>query len=124
MIVSDEVFEQLVAEALKQIPAAFAPHLANVAIEIEDLPDRRTCSALGIDNPHNLLGLYHGVQLLQRSVEHVARLPDRISIYRTNIQRICKTRAELVTQIRKTVLHEVGHLFGLDEDDLEKLGYA
>ncbi|MCB9865836.1 MAG: metallopeptidase family protein [Phycisphaerales bacterium] len=122
--VTREVFEDLVEQALASIPASLQRHLENVVIDVEDMPDARTCRALGIDDPRRLLGLYHGVPLTGRHVEAPAPLPDRISIYQRNIERVCSTRAELVRQIRTTVLHEVGHYFGLDEDDLSELGYG
>lgn len=119
-----DVFEDLVDKALAGIPPAFGQYLDNVVIEVEDMPDARTCAALDLDDPRHLLGFYHGVPLTGRSVEALIQMPDRISIYQRNIERICRTRAELVEQIRKTVLHEVGHHFGLDEDDLDEVGYG
>ena len=124
MRVSREVFEQLVDQALESLPDAFRAHIANVIIEIEDQPDSRTCAELDLDDPRALLGLYHGIPLTDRHVEEPVHMPDRISIYQSNIQRICRSRDELVEQIRKTVLHEVGHYFGLDEDDLDEVGYG
>ena len=124
MRLSREEFEELVDRALASIPEAFAPYLDNVMIEVEDMPDARTCAQLDIDNPRHLLGLYHGVPLTDRNVEAPLRMPDRISIYQPNIERVCRTRAELVAQIRTTVLHEVGHHFGLDEDDLDEVGFG
>ncbi len=124
MRVSRDEFEKLVREALAEVPAAFAGHLAEVLIDIEDFPDRRTCASAGVDDPESLLGLYHGVPLTERHIEAPAAMPDRISIYQRNIQRVCTSRAELIEQIRTTVLHEIGHFFGLDEDDLDELGYG
>lgn len=124
MQVPIEVFEKLVDQALDEIPASLTPYLENVVIDIEDMPDRRTCESVGVSHPRALLGLYHGIPLTNQSVEHSGRLPDRISLYKSNIERISRTREELVAQIRKTVLHEVGHHFGLDEDDLDELGYG
>jgi predicted Zn-dependent protease with MMP-like domain len=124
MRVSRDVFERLVDLALEEIPTPFARLLDNVVIDVEDMPDARTCESVGVADPRMLLGLYHGVPLTNRHVEEPPRLPDRISIYHLNIQRLCRTREELIRQIRKTVLHEVGHYFGLDEEDLDKLGYG
>jgi predicted Zn-dependent protease with MMP-like domain len=122
--VSPEGFEVLVRQALDEIPSAFVPFLANVVIEVEDLPSQSDCESVGLTDRRALLGLYHGVPLTDRSVEEHARLPDRITIYQRNIERVARTRRQLVDQIRKTVLHEVGHHFGLDEDDLDELGYG
>ncbi len=119
----DDEFEALVDEAVEGLPAEFQPYLDNVVVEVEDLPDRRTARQLGLKDRRGLLGLYHGVPLTGRSVEHSGRLPDRITIYKTNIEACCHSRRDVVEQVRKTVLHEVGHHFGLDEDDLESKGY-
>ena len=123
MHLSSEDFEAAVTEALAEIPPEFEPHLEQINVDIEPMPDRRTCESVGIDDPRGLLGLYQGTPLTERSVEHLARFPDRITIYQLNIERMCRSRAQIVRQIRKTVLHEVGHHFGLDEDDLDELGY-
>ena len=88
------------------------------------MPDRETCAKAGIDNPRELLGLYRGTPLTERSVEHARHLPDHVTIYQRNIERCCRNKREAVEQIRRTVLHEVGHHFGLDEDDLAKMGYG
>lgn len=120
---SDETFEDLVEQAVESIPRDFQPYLENVVIEIEDLPDHTTAQGLGLRDRRGLLGLYHGVPLTERSVEHSGRLPDRITIYKANIEACCRSADEVVDQVRTTVLHEVGHHFGLDEDDLEAQGY-
>ncbi|NOX57319.1 MAG: metallopeptidase family protein [Planctomycetes bacterium] len=122
--VSRETFEQYAGLALEQIPAAFLPHLSHIVIDVEDMPTPEACKSVGVSNPRHLLGLYHGVPMTRRSVEQHGRLPDRITIYQSNIERACATREELIEQIRKTVLHEVGHHFGLSERDLDELGYG
>jgi len=88
------------------------------------MPSRADCDAADVDDPRSLLGLYHGTPLTERSVEHMYRFPERIAIYQSNIQRMGRNRRQIVRQIRKTVLHEIGHHFGLDEDDLSELGYG
>jgi predicted Zn-dependent protease with MMP-like domain len=122
--VSPEGFEELVRQALDEIPPAFVPFLANVVIEVEDMPSERDCASVGLTDRRSLLGLYHGIPLTDRGVEEHARLPDRITIYQRNIERVARSRRQLVDQIRTTVLHEVGHYFGLDEDELDELGYG
>ena len=121
-LTTDE-FAELVREALDDIPQALGRHMRDIAVDVEPMPDRRACEAADIDDPRSLLGLYHGTPLTARSVEHATRLPDHITIYQRNIERICRTRAQIIRQVRKTVFHEVGHHFGLDEDDLADLGY-
>ncbi len=124
MKLSLEEFEELVDEALEAIPKAFEPYMEGLAIDIEPMPDRETLEEMGIDDPRDLLGLYRGTPLTGRSVEHSMRMPDSIVIYQRNIERMCRTRRQLVRQIRKTILHEVGHHFGLDEDELDRIGYG
>ncbi len=124
MKISRDEFEHYVDLALAEIPASFAPHFENVIVVVEDMPTESACRSVGVSDPRFLLGLYHGVPMTRRSVEHSGQMPDRISIYQANIQRMCKTPEELVAQIRKTVLHEVGHHFGLSEEDLDALGYG
>jgi predicted Zn-dependent protease with MMP-like domain len=120
---SDDEFGSLVTEALDSLPDEFRRHLANVVVEVEDLPDRRTVRRMGRGSLRGLLGLYQGVPLTHRSVEHSGHLPDRITLYKTNIESCCDSNEEIVEQVRRTVLHEVGHHFGLEEDELEANGY-
>jgi len=107
-------FEELVALALDDLPEAFREKLTNVAIIIEDLPppDRETKGLL--------LGLFHGVPRTEKSV-FTSSPPDRIYLYQRNIEAICRTEADVRRQIRATLLHEVGHYFGLSESELRRL---
>ena len=122
-LTSDE-FSALVVEALRDIPPPFADYLREVTVDIEPVPDRKTCRELGINDPEELLGLYHGTPLTERSVDQSLQLPDRITLYQRNIEAFCDTRDEIIAEVRLTVLHEVGHHFGLDEDELDELGYG
>ena len=124
MRMDEETFAEIVEEALESIPEGFRGYLKDVAVDIEDMPDEATCRQMKIRDPRELLGLYHGTPLTERSVEHMYRFPERIAIYQSNLQRMGRNRRQIVRQIRKTVLHEIGHHFGLDEDDLSELGYG
>ncbi len=124
MHLSDEAFESVVEDALASIPEGFHRYLQDVAVDIEDMPDEVTCRDLGINDPRCLLGLYRGVPLTERHVDAPYQFPERIVIYRQNIERMCRTPRQMVDQIRKTVLHEVGHHFGLSEKHLRDLGYG
>ncbi len=106
---SHRSFERLVARALSRLPDEFKSLLDNVAVLIEDEPPE--------DMP-NTLGLYEGVPLIARSVDDVL-LPDQITIFKCPIERVCSTEKEVEDEVRLTVLHEVGHFFGLDEAQLE-----
>src|SRR3990172_5754155 len=115
---SEDEFADLVHEALAGIPPAFEPYLENICIDVEPIPDAAACVEGGLEDPRDLLGLYHGVPLTERSVEDHGRLPDRIVLYQRNIEQMGRTRRGIIREIRKTVFHEIGHHFGLDEDEL------
>ncbi len=122
--IGEEDFERLVLEAVESLPKTLKERLTDVVVDIEAMPDRATARSVGLRSRRHLLGLFHGVPLTKKSVSDHASLPSRITIYRDNIRRICRTRAQIVHQVRETVLHEIGHHFGLDEADLRDLGYG
>jgi len=112
--VTVEEFESLVEEALATIPRALKRAMRNVAIFIED------------ESPPHLpvlLGLYEGVPLTDRGEWYAGVQPDRITIFRLPILRICRTREDVVAEVTKTVVHEVGHHFGIDDERLHELDY-
>ena len=104
-------FEELVEQALARLPKIFRRKLTNVAIIVEDSPPREP------ERRGLLLGLFHGLPLTEKSVFQTAP-PDRIFLYQRNIEAVCSTDEEIRRQIRKTLLHELGHYFGLGEDEL------
>ena len=110
-------FEALVAKALDGLPAEFAELLANVAVVVEDEPDPDELEALELDEEEELFGLYQGVPQPARDSFYAA-LPDRIAIYRGPILRYCTNRREVIREVRDTVVHELGHHFGLDDDEM------
>lgn len=112
-----EEFEALVAQAIDDLPEEFARLLENVAVVVEEEPDPDDLEELGMEPGEELLGLYQGVPLDERGSYYTA-LPDRVSIYRGPILRQCTTRREVIREVRDTVVHELGHHFGLDEDDM------
>jgi predicted Zn-dependent protease with MMP-like domain len=118
---SRKVFESLVEEALSGLPAEFLPYLKNVAIEIEEEPSDEVLQAVGMD-PHDsgeLLGLYAGRSLRGESFfDAGGQLPDRVYIYCGPILRACRTKADVVREVQDTVIHEIGHHFGLSDEDM------
>lgn len=104
-------FEQMVGEALDTLPAEFTGLMRNVVVQVEDG-----------DDPH-LLGLYYGVPLTERQANDAGMMPDQISIYRLAILGVCTTEDDVIEEVRTTVVHEVGHHFGIDDDRLHELGY-
>lgn len=115
-------FEQLVAEALDNLPDAFHERLDNVEVVVEDWPDRGTLRLAGVQNPMQLLGFYHGVPLTERSHGYTLVLPDKISIYQQPIERMCRTPEAIRAQVRRTVMHELAHHFGIDDSRLREIG--
>jgi predicted Zn-dependent protease with MMP-like domain len=109
--VSQRRFEEMVGEALDTLPPRFTKVMRNVVVVTEDGTD-----------PH-LLGLYVGIPLTERSSDYSAVLPDQITIYRNSICARCDTDAEVVEEVRRTVIHEVGHHFGIDDERLHELGW-
>lgn len=112
--VSDEDFEDLVDRGLRMIPRQLLDALDNVAIVVEDRDE---------EDP-SILGLYHGVALTERSVEWPTFLPDKISIYKDALCSFCSTHEQLVEEVAVTVVHEIGHHFGIDDARLHELGWG
>lgn len=124
--VSGERFEELVARALDLLPPQFQTHMENVGVVIAEEPDAELLESLGMDpdDPEDtLFGLYEGTPLTERFHDDVL-LPDTITIFRLPLLEWCRDEDEVVDQVRITVLHEIGHFFGMDEDRLDELGYA
>jgi predicted Zn-dependent protease with MMP-like domain len=117
-------FEGLVRDVLDDLPEEFARRLENIEVVIEDEPDPALLRSLGM-NPRRqtLFGLYQGVPLNQRGASYGGVLPDKISIYYHPLLRACRTPEALRRQVRQTVLHEIGHFFGLDDIEIRALGY-
>jgi predicted Zn-dependent protease with MMP-like domain len=109
--VSREEFDQLVEQAMAQLPRVFRDKLANVAIMVEDAPPRES------GRRDLLLGIFHGIPLTEKSTFQMA-LPDRIVLYQKNIEALCRSKKGIRREIRATLLHELGHYFGLSEDEL------
>ena len=121
--VSKAQFGELVERALAELPEEFAEFLEEVPIEVRDQPSAAQLQRAGVGRGGLLLGLYVGRPRTLRSVEDSGAIPDVIYIFQQPIETVCHNEQELVRQVRVTVLHEIGHHFGLNEDDLERLGY-
>jgi predicted Zn-dependent protease with MMP-like domain len=122
--VSKTEFETLVQSALSDLPQPFADFLEEVPIEIHTRPSKKLLRELALDDDELLMGLYRGVDRTRRSVEDSGRLPDVIYIFQEDHELVCENRAQLVEEVRKTVLHEIGHHFGMSEEDLDEIGYG
>ncbi len=111
-------FEELVGEAVAGLPKFFLDRLENVAIIVADYPG---LEAEGRFKKRSILGLYHGVPRPERTVWAQYPLPDMIYIYQKNIEALCRTEEEVREQIRKTVIHELAHYFGLSDEEIARL---
>lgn len=110
-----ERFEALVSAALDDVPAELSSMLDNCVFLVEDEPPA--------GDPH-LLGLYDGTPLTERDTSYSVALPDRITVYRNPTLAVCDSEQEVVREVWTTVVHEIAHHFGIDDDRLDELGYA
>ncbi|QNN54325.1 metallopeptidase family protein [Nocardioides mesophilus] len=110
--VDPERFEAMVSEALDGLPAELGEIMSNVAVTVEHGT-----------GPAGLLGLYRGIPLTRRTTSYAGVLPDRITIYRRAICAVCHSDEEVVEQVRRTVVHEIGHHFGIGDARLRELGW-
>ena len=106
-------FEEMVADALDGLPAELGQLMSNVAVTVEHDP-----------GPPGVLGLYQGIPLTSRGTQYAGVLPDHITIYRQAICAISRSEQEVADQVRKTVIHEVAHHFGIDDERLSELGWG
>jgi predicted Zn-dependent protease with MMP-like domain len=117
-------FDAILRRAVDALPKPFRDALQNVVIRVEAWPPDELLDELDVPLDDTLYGFYHGIPLPERSVGDPYRLPDVISIYQGPLEEDYPDPAELERQIRITLLHEIGHYFGMDEDQLERLGYG
>lgn len=116
-------FEELVRQALDALPAQFLERMDNVDVLVEDLPSEHVVREMGLTAEETLYGLYQGVPLTDREGYNLT-LPDTITIYQGPIEEDCESVAEVVAQVRDTVVHEVAHHFGISDEQLEEWGVA
>ena len=111
---SRERFEELVGEALDEVPVELLSMMNNVVFMVEDAPP----------DGNDLLGLYEGTALTDRGWDYAGVLPDRITIYRLPTLRVCDTETDVVDEVAITVVHEIAHHFGIDDHRLHELGWG
>src|SRR5438874_12862911 len=114
-------FEAVVERALRRLPRGFKDKLANVVVLVEDWADDETLAELGIEPPDTLYGLYRGVDLTRRDSSYGNVLPDTVTIYQGPIEEDCVDEEAMAELVRETVVHEVGHFFGLDDETMERI---
>ena len=114
-------FEALVEKALRKLPRKFKDRLANIAVVVEDWADDETLEEMGIEPPDTLYGLYRGVDLTHRDSGYGNVMPDTVTIYQGPIEEDCADEAEMAELVRETVVHEIGHYFGLDDETMHRI---
>ena len=114
-------FENLVDEALEELPEELAARISNLHIVIQDLPEPEDVEDGDVEG---VLGLYEGIPLTERASDYYGFLPDRITLYKSNIESEAGTPDEVREVVRRTVIHEIAHHFGIDDDRLDELGWA
>ncbi|MFQ5905081.1 MAG: metallopeptidase family protein [bacterium] len=117
-------FLALVKEAIENLPDEFSEALRNIRLDVEEWPDPDLLERLGYGRNGLLLGLYHGTPLTKRRKWSIPMMPDRIVIYKGPIEMVSGSDEEIKEKVRSTVLHEIGHFFGLDEKKMEDHGYG
>jgi predicted Zn-dependent protease with MMP-like domain len=114
-------FEQQVAAALATLPQRFRRAMTNIAIMVEDEPSSELLEEMEIEPPDTLFGLYHGTPLTERGWSHGNTLPDRILLFQGPHEREAEDDDDLVVSIAETLIHEIGHYFGLSEEEIEDI---
>ena len=113
-------FEKLVENALTRLPRRFKQKIKNISIEVEDIPSQELLRDMGIERG-TLFGLYQGVPLTAREWNYGNMLPDRITIYQRPIEQTAQSPAEIEEIVLDTVIHEIGHYFGFDDEELDRI---
>lgn len=123
-MLSPEEFEQLIVDAVSSLPAEILERMENVAITVQEWPSRTQLRSARVPPGSTLFGLYEGVPLTQRTSHYGMVTPDRITIFRGPLMTYRRTPEAIVEQVRKTVLHEIAHHFGMSEEQIRRLGYG
>ena len=116
-------FLDLVRGCYADLPTQILPDLDNLDVVVEDWPDAESLDSAQRDSPNDLLGLFSGWPRVERGGE-LPLLPDRITLFQRPIESLCSSKEDVAREVKKTLLHEVGHYLGLEEEELERLGYG
>ena len=114
-------FEALVADALRNVPARFRQAMHNLAIVVEDEPSPALLAEMEVEPPDTLFGLYQGIPLTERRWDYGNALPDRILLFQGPHEREAEDEGELIVSIGETLIHEIGHYFGMSEEEIEEI---
>jgi predicted Zn-dependent protease with MMP-like domain len=114
-------FEALVDKALRKLPKTFRQRISNIAVVVEGWADAETLAEMGIEPPDTLYGLYRGIDLTRRDSSYGNVMPDVITIYQGPIEEDAVDEEEMAEIVRETVVHELGHYFGLDDETMHRI---
>ena len=121
MKVTEKEFENLVKDAINTLPEKFKEKMENIAVVIQNLPSAELLAEMKISSSYGLLGLYRGIPYTKRGIWYRNVLPDKIIIFKKPIEIRCKNKEEIKESVRRVVIHEIGHYFGLGEADLRRI---
>ena len=118
-------FEAIAREALERLPAEFAQHTQDVVLSVEEFADAETLAEMGLDDPFELTGLFEGIGLIEQSIEHSGQMPNRVRLFRGAIlDEWIADGEDLEHLIAHVVIHEIGHHFGLSDEDMHAIEEA
>lgn len=120
---TEREFDRIVQRALRRIPEEIRNHLKNIMISVQDRPSPELLEEMGYAPDETLLGLYYGTSLLERSMNEPPLYPDTIFLFQKPLEEWCETPEQLEEEIEVTVVHEIAHYLGMDEEWLIELGY-
>ena len=123
MKLTESEFEELVKVAVNSLPEKFKKKMENIIVVIEELPSAELLSEMRISSPYHLLGLYRGIPYTKRGIWYRNVMPDKIIIFKKPIEVRCKNKEDIKESVRKVVIHEIGHYFGLGESELRNANY-
>ena len=120
-----EIFEQIVERVFHELPDIFKSSIDNVNIVVEDYPNDEIIKKMRLRSKHQLLGLYQGIPRIIRGSAYgmTAIAPDLISLYQKNIEHQCRSEKEIEEKIHEVLIHEIGHYFGMSEEEIREAGY-
>ena len=124
MKISDKDFDRIVKNAIRNIPGEIQQYLGNIVISVKKRPSKKMLQEMGLSPEEQLLGVYDGVSLTDRSATSPPLFPDSIILFQEPLEEMCETIEELEEEIEITVVHEVAHFVGISEERLEELGYG
>lgn len=116
-------FDQLVLDAIRELPQNIKNRLSNVSIVVEDRPNTYILEKLKLKPNRRLLGVFQGIPLNKKSVWHPSTMPEKITLFQKNIESVCHSEEEIKQRIKKVVRHEVAHYVGFSEEEIRQLGY-